>query len=249
MAPVGQGTELVAVADEGQQLVVGDYGFGHHRAADDAGVAAVFAAISHDMHLVEFGHAHDALQVLFAITVEHVVDGQLALRAQYLQQALTDQAGDDGGIGEQFHRHAQVDQSIEDGQGVVGMHRGPHLVTGHGRLHRQARRGSVAHLTDHDDVGVQTHGRLDRRLEGLGALLFGLGIGHRRLHRAHDGILGRVFDGDDMLAPGFLADDGGQHALQRGGFATAGGATDDDDAGGALLHQFEIVRLLAAETQ
>ena len=249
VAPVIERSQFVALTDQGQHFVVGEYGFGNHGTADNAGIAAMDAARTDDEHFFQLGHAHDALQISLGIAIKYGIDRHFALRAKHFQQTLADQAGDDGRIGQQFQRHAQIDQTIENGQCIVGVHRGPDLVPGHGSLNGQAGRRRIADFTDHDDIGIETHGRLDGDLKSFGAFFFGLGVGYRCLHRSHDGIFRWIFNGNDMFFAGFFANDGGKYPLQSRGFAAASGATDDDDAGGALFHQFQVVGLLTAESQ
>ena len=64
----------------------------------------------------------------------------------------------------------------------------------HRRLHRDLRRLLIAHLADHDDVGILPQDRAQRRAERDAGLAV-----HRHLRDAGQLILDRILDRDDLL--------------------------------------------------
>ena len=91
---------------------------------------------------------------------------------------------------------------------------------------RRADRLHVTHLTDHDHVGILTHGRPHRHGEAPGIHVDLALIDHRDLVLVHH--LDGVLDGDDMyFAMGVDVID---HGGQGRGLARTGGAGDQHQA-------------------
>jgi hypothetical protein len=100
----------------------------------------------------------------------------------------------------------------------VGVQRGHHQVAGERGLDGDARGFLVAHLADHDDVGVGAQ-------EGAHGGGEGPADARVHLHLAQAGLgdLDRVLGGPDLALRGV---DVAHHRVQRGRLAAAGGAAD-----------------------
>ena len=144
------------------------------------------------------------------------------VRAIQAQQALGHHAvqGRDQVIRVQPH----VGKAAQHVDGVVGVQGAKHQVAGQRRLHCYLRRLAVAYLTHHHPVRVVAQYGAQAAGKGQALLLI-----DRHLHHAGQLVLHRVFDGDDLVAPGVDLGNGG---VQRGGFAAAGGAGDQQHAVG-----------------
>ena len=101
-------------------------------------------------------------------------------------------------------------------EGIVGMHRAEYQMPGERSLHRNLCRFGVANLTHHHPVGVVTKDGAQATREG--ETLFFV---NRNLHHPLQLILHRIFDGDDLVAPGIRFR---YRGIERGGLAAAGGA-------------------------
>jgi hypothetical protein len=92
----------------------------------------------------------------------------------------------------------------------------------HGRRHADLRRLRIAHLADHDDIGILAEDGAERRGEGDARLPM-----HRHLRDAAQLVLDRGFDCDDLLACAIAL---GEAGIERRRLATAGGAGDEEHA-------------------
>ncbi len=144
----------------------------------------------------------------------------LAAIAQHPHQALRDH-GAQRRL-QQKALDAEIDQPRHGGRRGIGMQRGQHEMAGQRGMDRNMRGLGVAHLADHDDVGVLTdegahrggEGQPDRRLD-------------LRLVDAGNFVFDRILDGED-LARRLVQDR--QHGRERRGLAAAGRPGDDDHA-------------------
>ena len=137
----------------------------------------------------------------------------------------------------------QRDDAVDGLGGVDRVQGRQHQVSGLRGRHGDVGGLEIAHLTDQHDVGVLPQ----HRPEGLGE---GGGI-ETHLSLVDDalsvteGILDRVFDGDDVAGPAGV--DVVDHGGQRGGLARSGDAGDQDQTAllvGQLQHPFGQVQLL-----
>ena len=90
----------------------------------------------------------------------------------------TQSLADDGehGRGDQERLDPHVEEPVQRRDGVRGVERRDHEVTGEGRLHGHARRLDVTDLTDEDHVGVLAQDRLQSRGERESSLVVRLNL-------------------------------------------------------------------------
>ena len=136
---------------------------------------------------------------------------------------------------------AHVQKTADHVQRVVGMHRAEHQMPGQGRLYRDLRRLGVADLAHHHTVWVvpQDRAQASRKTQAL-ALVDGDLRDPGQLH------FHRVFDRDDLLAPGANLR---QQRVQRGGLAAAGGPGDQQHAVGLARQHPQRTARCAVEAQ
>ncbi|MNZ31527.1 hypothetical protein D3C78_488280 [compost metagenome] len=193
--------------------------FGDGAAAAVATAATLAAALGADE--LPAGHAlAGQARTVQGVVVDFARRG--AVRAGQADQALGQhriERGDEA-VGVDLHL-AEAADHIEH---VVGVDGGEHQVAGKRRLHGDLRGVRVADLADHDLVRVVTQDRAQAAGEGQALLLV-----DRDLQHAGELVFHRVFDGDDLV---HAVVDLGDHGVQRGGLAAAGGAGDQDHAVG-----------------
>ena len=120
----------------------------------------------------------------------------------------------------------EVDNPLDRGDGVAGVQRGEHQVTGERGGDCGADRGEVAHFSDDDDVGTFAHGAVQGEAEAVG-IAVQLPLGDEAFGVVVQ-IFDRVFQCEDVLAE--VGVDVVEHGAHRGGFTVACGADDQDDA-------------------
>ena len=117
---------------------------------------------------------------------------------------------------------AEIGKPRHRADGIVGVQRGQHEVTGEARLHRHLRRLQVPDLTHENHVGVLSQDRAQRRGEGHVSLRLDLDLSQPLQFVFH-----RVFDRHDVdLARGEL----GERRVEQGRLAGAGWTGDHHDA-------------------
>ena len=160
-----------------------------------AGLAAARAARRVvDLELLELG----AVDVR-AGDRHRLAAGLAELAREALRDHAVDRRGDEVGL------HAHVDEPHRRAGGVVGVQRREHEMAGQGGVDRHVRAVAVAHLSDHDHVGVGAQDRTQAGAEGqphalgdldlvdaLEAVLDGVLDRHQRL-------LGRADEVDDRV--------------------------------------------------
>ena len=99
---------------------------------------------------------------------------------------------------------------------------------------------AIAHLTDHDDVGVLAQDGA----QGAGKAQADLLV-HLDLVDAFELVLHRLFHGDDLVGAGIQL---GQRGVQRGGFARPGGAGDEQNAVRARQQAVEMLKVPGRKT-
>ena len=142
--------------------------------------------------------------------------------------------GDDGEEGERelladlrlVARGEGVEDARDGLRGVVGVERGEDEVAGFGGGEGGGHGFAVAHLADHDDVGILTEDGADG-LGEVGSVVAEFDLFDERVAIGVL-VLDGIFDGDDVvLAAGVDAiDEGGE----GGGFTAAGGSGEKDEA-------------------
>ena len=159
--------------------------------------------------------------------------GVLARLAYLPYQALRDHARQ--GRRQKIGFDAHVHHSRQRSQGIVGMQRGQHQVSGQRRLHGDERGLLVADLSHHDDVRVLAQDVLQHLGETQSD-----GFADRVLVDVVELVFDRILDRDDVLFDAVQIIDGG---VQRGGLAAAGRAADQDQSVAAaeqFLEQLQI---------
>ena len=117
---------------------------------------------------------------------------------------------------------AEFDQSRDRSRGIAGVHRRKDEVAGERRLNGHVRSFFVADLADHDDVGVLSQDRAQRRREGHVDLRVDL-----NLAKAWVDHLDRVFDARDV---DFRSREIPQRRVERGRLAGTGRTRHEDQA-------------------
>jgi hypothetical protein len=159
---------VAALQDEIADLV------GHHQDLEDreaAGIAGAAAAVAAD-RLVERNLAV-VREAVEAPALDDLVDRCVFLAALGAERA---------------HQALRLDRR----DGGVGVQCRQHEVAGQRRLHRDLRRLGVAHLADHNDVGVLPDNRSERVRKGETNFRF-----HLHLIDSPNVVLYRILDRDD----------------------------------------------------
>ena len=133
--------------------------------------------------------------------------------------------GDGGADLGLLRRWEDVEQTVERGGGVAGVHGADDEVAGFGGGDGHLDGFEVAEFADDDDVGVFAEGALEGGGEG-GGVGADLALGEVAAEGGLDDFDG-VLDGDDVVLAGFV--EGGDEGGEGGGFAGAGGAGDEDE--------------------
>ena len=121
-------------------------------------------------------------------------------------------------------RWEAVDNAVDRLGSGVGMERGKNQMPRLGRSHRSRDRFRIAHLADHNNVGVLPQDRPQSVVKRKGVHPdFSLGDDAPVLGK---NIFNRVFDGDDMNVP--LMVHFVQERRKRGGFAVTGRSHDQN---------------------
>ena len=206
-----------------------------------AGAVAVAAALASEEHEVVVVLDAELRRLLLA--AEGVLElGELvrvrlvlllAVGADSLHQAL----GQDGQqrVGEVERIETHVEQADDCLDGAVRMERAEHEVTGQRRLDARLGCFLVAHLTDHDDVGVGAQEGAHRLREREADLGLHLHLPQPIL-RDFDGVLGRP-----DLALGLV--DVAQERVQRRRLARAGGPHAQDQAVGLFGRRLDLAQV------
>ena len=140
--------------------------------------------------------------------------------AHLAHEALRDDAAH--AAGDEVRLHADIDETVDGGRRVVGVHGGQHQVAGDGGAHGDLGRLAVANLAHRHDVGVLAQDGAQAAGEGHARFLVDLHLVH-----AVDVVFHRVFQRDEVHRIGVqLAD----HRVHGGAFARAGGAHDQHHA-------------------
>ena len=121
----------------------------------------------------------------------HLLVGHLAVLAHLAAKALRDDHVERGAHEERLDAH--VEQAADRARRVVGVKRREHHVTGERRLDRDLGGLEVTNLTDHDDVGILTQERTQRRGEVQADRLV-----HLALVDAREVELDRILGGRDV---------------------------------------------------
>jgi hypothetical protein len=156
-----------------------------------------------------------------------------AVGAQAAHQALRQDAQQR--VGKVERVEADLEQPRDALGRRVGVQRAQHQVAGERGLDRDARGFLVAHLADHDDVGVGAQEGAHGGGEGPADARV-----HLHLAQALLRDLDRVLGGPDLALVGV---DVAHQRVQRGGLAAAGGAADQDQAVGLGHHARRSARL------
>ena len=152
-----------------------------------------------------------------------------AVLAELADQPLGDDAVHCGCCEERFHSH--LGEPGKRPGSVVRVQGGQDQVAGESRFDRDLGRVLVAHLTDHDDVGVATQDRSEAGREREPRLRVDL-----HLVDACQPVFHRVLDRDDVLVRRVEDIESG---VQRGGLAGSG-RTGDQDGPVRLLERTAI---------
>src|SRR5438270_5596805 len=161
------------------------------------------------------------------------------MRANPAYQTLGRHA--DKASGDSERLDADILQTRNRADGVVGVKRRQHEVTGHCRLERNRCRLVVADFSDATHIRVLTQDRPQPAGEGESLLLVYL-----HLVDAAQSIFHRIFDGDDVhrfSAPGV---EGG---VERGGLSRARRTCDEEDSLLAHEERLESLEELRHEAQ
>ena len=160
--------------------------------------------------------------------------GFLAVGADLADQPLGDDTPE--GAGNQVGLHADILQTVDDGNGIVGVVGGQHQVAGNGRPDGDLGRLSVPDLAYGDDIRVLTEDGPKSGGKGHAGLLVDLA-----LVDTGDIVLHRVLQGHDV---GFLAAQLPEHGAHGGGLTGAGRAYDEDHAGGIFQQRLILLQVI-----
>ncbi len=135
-------------------------------------------------------------------------------------------------------------QADEHARRLPGVHGGDDQVTGHARLHRDARGVEVADLPDHDDVRVLAQHRAQALGEGEA-----LGLLDLRLVDVGEVELDGVFQGVDRGAVRAVLQDVAQRRVDGGGLARSRRPVEDDHPLRPMDDRLEQRQLLGREAE